>query len=118
MKITKEQTKTYLANTLKNALSYKGMIAIATVGIWILVLQNFGIIPISQSVYVENTVDVTGKVGVTGSVDVDNTVHVSGSVDVDNAVDVNLQYINGHSNCFYNNTQHPSQYFRIPVYNY
>lgn len=29
------------------------MVAISTIGIWILVLQSFGLIPITQKVYVE-----------------------------------------------------------------
>ena len=43
---------------LSQCLSYKGMIAIATVGVWILVLQNFGVIPVSQNVKVTNVVAV------------------------------------------------------------
>ena len=45
-------------NFIAKCLSYKGMIAVATVGIWILVLQNFGIIPVSQNVKVTNEVTV------------------------------------------------------------
>ena len=94
---------------IAKCLSYKGLIAIATVGIWILVLQNFGIIPTSQNVRVTN------RVGIVGEVD----ANVSGSVSVGNTVDVNLYEINGHRNCFYNNkSQHPNDYFRIPVYGY
>ena len=89
-------------------ISSKLLLITATVGIWILVLQNFGIIPTSQNVRVTN------KVGVTGEVN----ANVNGSVSVDNTVDVNLQEINGYSNCFYNNTtKHPKDYYRIPVFN-
>jgi hypothetical protein len=86
-------------------ISLRLLLITATVGIWILVLQNFGIIPTSQNVRVTN------KVGVTGSVD----ASVSGSVNIDNTVDVNLQEINGHRNCFYDNASHRKQYYSIPV---
>mgnify|MGYP003448503307 CR=1 FL=1 len=90
-------------------ISLKLLLITATVGIWILVLQNFGIIPTSQNVRVTN------KVGVTGEVN----ANVNGSVSVDNTVDVNLYEINGHRDCFYNSTsQHPKDYYRIPVYSY
>lgn len=89
-------------------ISSKLLLITATVGIWILVLQNFGIIPTSQNVRVTN------KVGVTGEVN----ANVNGSVSVDNTVDVNLYEINGYRNCFYNNTsQHPNDYYRIPIFN-
>lgn len=85
------------------------MVAIATIGIWILVLQNFGIIPVSQNVGVTNEVAVGGRV----------SADVSGSVSVDNTVDVNLYEINGHRNFFYNSDyKHPNDYYRIPVYEY
>ena len=94
---------------VKKIISYKGMIAIATIGIWILVLQNLGIIPISQNVDIENTVEVEGKVN----------ARVLGDVNVGNTVDVNLSAINGYSNCFYNSySKHPKQYYRIPVVDY
>jgi len=57
------------------------------IGIWVLVLQNAGVIPSEQNVYVSGgyididainrTVDVTGSVYVVGGVDVDNTVSIS-----------------------------------------
>lgn len=46
------------------------LLAIA-IGIWILVLQNLGIIPVSQRVNVANEVEIDG------SVRIDNTVDVS-----------------------------------------
>jgi hypothetical protein len=78
-----------------------GVIAVCSI---ILVTQGYG--GGTQDVYVRG-----------GSVDVDNTVSVRGSVDVDNAVDVNLQYINGHSNVFFNNHSRgeKDKYYRIPV---
>ena len=78
-----------------------GIIAVCSI---ILVTQGYG--GGTQDVYVRG-----------GSVDVDNTVSVRGSVDVDNAVDVNLQYINGHSNVFFNNPSRgeKNKYYVIPV---
>lgn len=52
-------------------LSLKSILLAIAIGVWILVLQNLGIIPVSQSVNVINEVEVTG------SVRVDNTVDVS-----------------------------------------
>ena len=63
-------------------LSLKSILVIIAVGIWMLVLQNLGIIPVTQDVRVKNTVEVSGNV------DVDNTVDVSGDVDISGNVDV------------------------------
>lgn len=57
------------------------MIAIG-IGTWVIVLQNAGIIPTKQNVYVkggyiDSYIDGTVDVCVCGSVDVDNTVSVS-----------------------------------------
>lgn len=52
-------------------LSLKSILLAIAIGVWILVLQNLGIIPVSQSVNVINEVEVAG------SVRVDNTVDVS-----------------------------------------
>jgi predicted nucleic acid-binding Zn ribbon protein len=60
------------------ALSLKGILLSIAIGIWILVLQNIGIIPINQDVRVTNKVD------------------VGGTVSVDNTVDVNLEEVIGH----------------------
>lgn len=51
--------------------SLKTILLAIAIGIWILVLQNLGIIPVSQSV------NVTNEVEVDGSVRIDNTVDVS-----------------------------------------
>lgn len=61
------------------------------VGIWMLVLQNLGVIPVAQK--------------------------VSGNVDIDNTVDINLQEINGRSDVFFNNPMRgdDDKYYRIPV---
>lgn len=71
-----------------------------TIGICAIVLQNAGIIPTKQNVYVKG-----GYVNVSGSVDVDNTVYVSGSVDVDNTVSVSNDEVLGKDNkkYYYNN---------------
>ena len=102
---SKTESKGFIAKLL----SFKGMIAVATVGIWILVLQNFGVIPVSQNVKVTNVIAVEGRV----------RADVSGTVSVDNTVDVNLSEINGYRNCFYNSDyKHPKDYYRIPVFTY
>lgn len=81
------------------SLSLKGILLAIAVGIWMLVLQNFGIFAVTQDVKVKNTVD------------------VSGVVDVGNSVDVNLQYINGRSDVFFNNPRRgdKDKYYLIPV---
>jgi hypothetical protein len=58
------------------------LIAIA-IGVWVIVLQNAGVIPTDQRVKVVNTVDADA--------------HVSGRVSVDNTVDVNIHEINGYN---------------------
>ena len=54
---------------LKN-ISLRSILIIIAVGIWMLVFQNLGLIPITQDVRVKNTVDVSGDVGISGNVDV------------------------------------------------
>lgn len=56
-------------------LSLKSILVIIAIGIWMLVLQNLGIIPVTQDVSVENTVDVSGTVDVGNIVDVSGTVN-------------------------------------------
>lgn len=51
--------------------SLKTILLAIAIGIWILVFQNLGIIPVSQSV------NVTNEVEVDGAVRIDNTVDVS-----------------------------------------
>ena len=78
-----------------------------TIGIWVVVLQNAGIIPTKQNVYVKGGyIDAD----VSGSVRVNNTVDVSGYLDV------NLEAINGKSNAFYDMNGNKN-YVRIPIYN-
>lgn len=71
-------------------------IVLTCIGVWILVFQNFGTGG-AEDVYV-----VGGEV----------------EAEVNNTVDVNLHKINGYRNCFYNSySQHPNDYYRIPVSN-
>jgi hypothetical protein len=97
--------------------SLKTILVIIASGIWVLVLQNAGLIPkVQQNVYVEGgyiNTDVRNTVNVSGSVD------VRGSVDVGNRVDINISAINGYRNCFYNSyAKHPNDYYRLPVADY
>lgn len=80
----------------------KPILILIALGIWAIVLQNAGVIPTNQNVYVVNTVGVDGS------------VRVSGNVDVDNTVDVNIDEING-SNAFYDHGG-DGKYNRLPVY--
>lgn len=70
-------------------ISLKAILIAIGLGIWVIVLQNAGVIP--KLVGTENgtqTVYVTG-----GNINAD----VNGSVSVDNTVDVNIHEINGHN---------------------
>lgn len=49
--------------------SLKTLLWVLIIGVWILVLQNLGIIPVTQNVRVKNEVDVRGTVDVYGEVD-------------------------------------------------
>lgn len=84
--------------------SLRAMLLVIGIGVWVLVLQNAGIIPTKQNVYVKG-----GYIRVSGDVDVDNTVSVTGYLDV------NLEAINGKSNAFYDFGGNKN-YVRIPVY--
>jgi hypothetical protein len=84
----------------KKNISLKAILILIGIGIWAIVLQNAGVIPTKQNVYVKG-----------GYIDAD----VNGSVDIDNTVDVNIDAINGYSR-FYDNSSNRGQYFRIPVY--
>ena len=86
-------------------ISLKAILISIALGIWVIVLQNAGVIPTNQNVKVVNTVDAK----VRGSVDVENEVEVSGNVDV------NLEAINGNSNVFYDFWGNRN-YVRIAVY--
>lgn len=84
----------------KKNISLKAILILIGIGIWAIVLQNAGIIPTKQNVYVKGSY-----------IDAD----VSGRVDIDNTVDVNIDAINGYSR-FYDNSSNRGEYFRIPVY--
>ena len=88
-------------------LSLKWMPIIMTIGIWMIVLQNAGLIPVNQNVKVVNEV----RAYVRGSVD----ANVSGNVSIDNTVDINIQEINGKSNVFYQDKD--GAYMVLPVTN-
>ena len=90
-----------MENKSKN-LSLKAILVIIGIGIWAIVLQNAGIIPTKQNVYVKGGyIDAD----VSGSVDVDNTVRVRGDVDVDNTVSVSIDEVLGEDDkkYYYNN---------------
>lgn len=93
------------------ALSQKNLLLAIAVGVWIIVFQNLGLIPVSQNVNVKNKVDMTGDVKVR------NTVDVQGGVDVNNCVQVDLREINGHSDVFFNNPKRGenNKYYVLPV---
>ena len=74
-----------MENKSKN-LFFKATLIFIAVGIWAIVLQNAGIIPTKQNVYVKG-----------GYISAD----VDGSVSIDNEVDINISSVNGHSNAFY-----------------
>lgn len=62
------------------------LISIA-IGIWVLVLQNFGVFNEDKA----QSVRVVNSVGINGSVEVE------GRVNIGNTVDVNIHEINGHN---------------------
>lgn len=76
-------------------------------GVWILVLQNLDVIPVSQKVRLDG-----GYVSV-----VNGEVKVKGKVEVDNTVDINIQEINGQQDVFFNNPDRgqKDKYYRLPV---
>lgn len=73
-----------------------------TIGIWIIVFQNFGILPRLTPVYIHSAEPIV----VSGEVDVNNTVQVKGSLNV------NLESINGYSK-FYKDPR-TGEYYVIP----
>ena len=65
----------FISKTISKAakikeVSIKSILLAITMGIWILVLQNLGIIPINQNVRVTNEVEIEGDVDVNNTVDV------------------------------------------------
>jgi hypothetical protein len=61
---------------MKSDKSLKIIFVAIAIGIWVIILQNAGVIPTAQNVKVVNKVGVQGYVSVGGSVDVGNTVNV------------------------------------------
>ena len=82
---------------------YKRMIIAITIGVWFIVLQNFGIIPQFKPTKVQ--ADTALKVS--GSVEVENVVMIKGKVDA------NLESINGYAK-FYKDPR-TGQYYVVPV---
>jgi hypothetical protein len=81
----------------------KTALALIVAGVWIIVLQNAGILPrISPQVVVADS-----ALRVTGEVEVNNTVFVKGSVDA------NIESINGYSK-FYKDPR-TGEYYVIPI---
>lgn len=88
--------------TKSKNISLKAILIAIGLGIWVMVLQNAGVIPTKQNVYVKGgyiDADINGTVDVRGSVD------VSGSVDVDNTVSVSIDEVLGRDGkkYYYNN---------------
>ncbi len=81
----------------------KSLLILITVGIWVIVLQNAGIIPRLSpiAIHTEEAINVKGEV------DVVNTVYIKGSVDA------NLESINGYSK-FYKDPR-TGEFYVIPT---
>lgn len=88
--------------TKSQSISLKVILIIMAVGIWAVVLQNAGIIPTKQNVYVKG-----GYV----NADINGTLDVN----VENEVDVNVSSVNGHSDSFYGPSSN-GNYDAIHVY--
>ena len=88
--------------TKSQSISLKVILIIMAVGIWTFVLQNAGIIPTKQNVYVKG-----GYV----NADINGTLDVN----VENEVDVNVSSVNEHSNAFYGPSSN-GNYDAIHVY--
>jgi hypothetical protein len=72
--------------TKSNNISLRAILFAIGLGIWVMVLQNAGVIPTKQNVYVKG-----GNI----AAEVNGTVDVRGSVDVDNTVDINIREVQG-----------------------
>lgn len=92
---------------METSSSIKLILGSIAIGIWVLVLQNFGLF----------SEDKTQSVRVVNSVGINGSVEVEGRVNIGNTVDVNLQEINGHNNVFFNNPRRGdhNKYYVIPV---
>ncbi|MFK5854955.1 MAG: hypothetical protein QM503_02415 [Bacteroidota bacterium] len=78
-------------------------LALIVAGVWIIVLQNAGIIPQARP----QVVAADSAIRVMGEIDVNNTVFIKGSVDA------NIESINGYSK-FYKDPR-TGEYYVIPV---
>jgi hypothetical protein len=75
---------------ISKILSEKAILLLIGIGIWALVLQNAGVIPSNQGVYVND-----GDIDISGSgVFIQNETL---SVDIDKTVDVNIKEVHGRS---------------------
>ena len=83
-------------------ITLKVTLIIMTIGVWVIALQNLGIIEAKKYVYIKG-----GYV----NTEIDGTV----KVEVDNLVDVNVSEVNGHSNAFYGPSKN-GNYDAIRVY--
>jgi len=81
----------------------KVSLALIVAGVWIIVLQNAGIIPPVRA----QVVVADSAIRVMGEIDVNNTVFIKGSVDA------NIESINGYSK-FYKDPR-TGEYYVIPV---
>lgn len=78
--------------------SIKIIMITISVGIWAIVFQNFGVLPMRQNVFIE---DGHVNASIDRTVNVRGEVNVSGNVDVDNTVDINIRQILGRSAAAY-----------------
>ncbi len=72
--------------------SQKILLFSIAISLWIIVLQNFGVInPIStKEVFIVNTVDVEGYI------DLNDPIEVTGVVSIDDVLDINLNQVAGY----------------------
>lgn len=87
-----------LSNLFNKIATLKMLLLLLVIGVWILVFQNLGVIPVTQNVNVKE-VEYGTEIGIRG------------------AVDANLQYINGRRDVFFNNPSRGEEdkYYVIPV---
>lgn len=82
---------------------FRTMLLFIAIGVWVIVLQNAGVLPQLGAIAVKTDQVVQIK----GLVEVENTVYIKGQVDA------NLESINGHSK-FYKDPR-TGEYYVIPV---
>ena len=90
---------------MENKLFNKIMLVTIAVGVWLIVLQNFGIF---------NEKGSAAPVRIVNAVGIEGPVTVEGSVEVGNTVDINISEINGYRNFYDHN--YNKVYDRLPVY--